>query len=81
MRGGHVPAKGKLLLFQAIAPNGQWRTFDQIRSERNGRWHYRYEFTETRGLQHYRLRRDFESHCTRRVRAGLRRKVPRAALS
>jgi hypothetical protein len=56
VRGGPVPASGKLLQLQAYS-RGIWRTFATPRaSNRSHRWSYRYRFTATRGNVRYRFR-------------------------
>jgi hypothetical protein len=46
LRGGPVPAAGKLLVLEARAPGGRWIEFDVVRSDRRGRYraHYTFKF-------------------------------------
>jgi hypothetical protein len=53
--GGHVPAGGKLVDLQAFYRN-RWRTFATPRTDRSGRWRFRYRFEATRGRVRYRFR-------------------------
>jgi hypothetical protein len=46
---------GKLLEIQAFF-RGHWRTFSTTRTDREGRWHFRYRFDGTRGRVKYRFR-------------------------
>jgi hypothetical protein len=56
VRGGPLPAVGKLVQLQAYS-RGRWLTFATPRASRKtGRWSYRYRFTATRGTVAYRLR-------------------------
>jgi hypothetical protein len=56
VRGGPMPAPGKLLQLQAYS-RGTWRTFATPRaSARTHRWRYAYRFTATRGTVRYRFR-------------------------
>jgi hypothetical protein len=56
VRGGPLPAVGKLLQLQAFS-RGRWLTFATPRaSALHGRWSYRYRFTSTRGTVRYRFR-------------------------
>jgi hypothetical protein len=55
LRGGHVPAGGKLIDLQAFYRGG-WRTFATPRTDGLGRWSYRYRFGATRGVIRYRFR-------------------------
>jgi hypothetical protein len=50
-----VPATGKLVEMQAFF-RGRWRTFSTLRTDRGGRWHFRYRFGATRGTVRYRFR-------------------------
>ena len=43
LRGGHVPARGKLLVLQG-REDGRWRTFAATRTDRRGRFRVRYRF-------------------------------------
>ena len=43
VRGGHIPARGKIVVLQAREA-GRWRTFTATRSDRRGRFHARYRF-------------------------------------
>ena len=43
LRGGHVPARGKLLVLQG-REDGRWRTFAATRTDGRGRFHVRYRF-------------------------------------
>jgi hypothetical protein len=43
LRGGHVPARGKIVVLQGREA-GKWRTFAATRSDRRGRFHARYRF-------------------------------------
>lgn len=55
LRGGQVPANGKLVDLQAFY-RGRWRTFALPRTDSAGRWRHRYEFGATSGLVDYRFR-------------------------
>jgi hypothetical protein len=50
-----VPAIGKLVEMQAFF-RGRWRTFSTLRTDRRGRWRFRYRFGATRGTVRYRFR-------------------------
>ena len=58
-RGGLLgrppPAAGKLVSLQAFV-RGQWRTFADTRTDRSGRFSYRYRFDGTRGTVTYSFR-------------------------
>jgi hypothetical protein len=43
LRGGHVPARGKIVVLQG-REDGRWRTFANTRTDRRGRFHARYRF-------------------------------------
>jgi len=56
LRGGNIPAEGKLVALQALS-RGRWRPFATTRaSARTGRWSYTYRFDGTRGKVRYRFR-------------------------
>ena len=55
LRGGWVPAAGKLVEVQFFA-RGRWRTFATTRAATNGRWRYEYRFDGTRGTVRWRFR-------------------------
>jgi hypothetical protein len=55
VQGRPLPALGKLLELQVRLP-GEWQTFRTIRSAPDGRWHIRYTFRRTCGVQSYHLR-------------------------
>ena len=55
VQGRPLPPTGKLLELQVRLP-GEWETFRTIRSEPDGRWHIRYQFRRTCGVQPYELR-------------------------
>jgi hypothetical protein len=55
LRGGWVPAAGKLVEVQFFA-RGRWRTFATTRADTNGRWRYEYRFDGTRGTVRWRFR-------------------------
>src|SRR3954447_1911609 len=55
LRGGHIPAAGKLVELQ-VRLRSKWRTFATTRASRHGRWHYDYHFDGTRGRVTYRFR-------------------------
>jgi hypothetical protein len=55
LAGGHVPEGGKLIDLQAYYRGG-WRTFATPRTDRSGRWSYRYRFGATAGRVRYRFR-------------------------
>lgn len=55
LRGGHIPAEGKLVELQVML-RGRYRTFATTRADRRGRWSYGYRFDGTRGRQTYRFR-------------------------
>jgi hypothetical protein len=44
LRGGPVPAGGKLLVLEARSPGGVWLEFDVVRSDARGRFHASYRF-------------------------------------
>jgi hypothetical protein len=50
-----IPAAGKLLEMQAHF-RGKWRTFSTLRTDRRGRWKFRYRFGATLGRVTYRFR-------------------------
>jgi hypothetical protein len=50
-----LPADGKLLEMQAYF-RGRWRTFSTLRSDKSGRWRFRYRFGATLGRVTYRFR-------------------------
>jgi hypothetical protein len=50
-----LPASGKLIEMQAHF-RGRWRTFSTLRSDRTGRWRFRYRFGATLGRVTYRFR-------------------------
>jgi hypothetical protein len=43
LRGGHVPARGKIVVLQG-REDGRWHTFANTRTNRRGRFHARYRF-------------------------------------
>lgn len=53
--GRPVPREGKLLQLEAHYRD-RWRTFAVVRSNRRGRWHYRYRFEATAGTVTYPFR-------------------------
>jgi hypothetical protein len=53
--GGPIPPGGKLIDLQAFYRRS-WRTFATLRSDRHGRWRFRYRFRATRGVVTYRFR-------------------------
>jgi len=55
LRGGHVPAGGKLVEIQAFF-RSRWRTISSVRSNPKGEWRFRYRFDGTRGTVAYRFR-------------------------
>ena len=55
LRGAPYPTPGKLVDLQAKVGN-HWRTFQVVRADRNGRFHYRYRFTRTFQALTYRFR-------------------------
>jgi hypothetical protein len=55
VQGRPLPALGKLLELQVRLP-GEWETFRTLRSKPDGRWHIRYTFRRTCGVQSYPLR-------------------------
>jgi hypothetical protein len=55
LRGGRIPAEGKLVELQ-VRLRGSWRTFATTRADAKGRWSYGYRFDGTRGRQLYRFR-------------------------
>jgi hypothetical protein len=55
LRGGHIPARGKIVLLQAREA-GRWRTFTATRSDRRGRFHARYRFSGSPGRYPVRAR-------------------------
>jgi hypothetical protein len=44
LRGGPIPAGGKLLVLEARSPGGAWLEFDVVRSDARGRYHAGYRF-------------------------------------
>jgi hypothetical protein len=50
-----LPASGKLIEMQAHF-RGRWRTFSTLRTDRAGRWRFRYRFGATLGRVTYRFR-------------------------
>jgi hypothetical protein len=50
-----LPTSGKLLEMQAHF-RGKWRTFSTLRTDRSGRWRFRYRFGATLGRVTYRFR-------------------------
>ena len=50
-----LPESGKLIEMQAHF-RGRWRTFSTLRSDRTGRWRFRYRFGATLGRVTYRFR-------------------------
>jgi hypothetical protein len=44
LRGGPIPAGGKLLVLEARSPGSPWLEFDVIRSDSRGRFHASYRF-------------------------------------
>lgn len=50
-----IPRGGKVVSLQARVPGG-WRTFAGPKTDRRGRFSYRYKFTATTGLQRYAIR-------------------------
>jgi hypothetical protein len=50
-----IPSNGKLIEMQAHF-RGQWRTFSTLRTDRTGRWRFRYRFGATLGRVTYRFR-------------------------
>jgi hypothetical protein len=44
LRGGPIPAGGKLLVLEARSPGGPWLEFDVIRGDSRGRYHASYRF-------------------------------------
>jgi hypothetical protein len=55
LRGGSVPAGGKLVELQARV-RGRWRTFATTEADGRGAWSYDYRFDGTRGRQVYSFR-------------------------
>ena len=55
LRGGPVPAEGKQLVLEARSPGGPWIQFQDVHSDRRGRFHagYRFKFP---GPAHYQFR-------------------------
>ena len=53
--GRPIPRKGVLVALQALRPSG-WQNFGTARSNREGRFAFRYLFSRTTGLQRYRIR-------------------------
>ena len=74
LRGGSVPNRGKLVELQVLLRN-KWRTFSTTRSDRRGRWRYRYRFDGTRGRQVYRFRARVPEEATYPFEAGTSRPV------
>jgi hypothetical protein len=55
LAGRPIPRTGKLIEVQAFF-RGHWRTFSTARTDRMGRWHFRYRFDGTRGRVRYYFR-------------------------
>ncbi len=55
LRGGPVPSEGKQLVLEARSPGGPWIQFQDVRSDRRGRFHARYRF-KFPGPAHYQFR-------------------------
>jgi hypothetical protein len=56
LRRGPIPRRGVLVEIQAHRPSG-WQTFGKVvRTDRKGRFRFRYRFVRTRGVQAYALR-------------------------
>ena len=55
LAGRPIPRTGKLVEVQAFF-RGHWRTFSTARTDRRGRWHFRYRFDGTRGRVRYYFR-------------------------
>jgi hypothetical protein len=75
VRGGPLPAVGKLVQLQAYS-RGRWLTFATPRASReSGRWSYRYRFTATRGTVRYRFRAQIPKEAGFPYISGLSRSV------
>jgi hypothetical protein len=72
--GGRVPEGGKLIDLQAYYRGG-WRTFATPRSDRRGRWAYRYRFGATRGVVRYRFRARIRREAAYPFELGYSRRV------
>ena len=55
VRSRPLPLSGKLIEMQAHF-RGRWRTFSTLRTDRRGRWRFRYRFGATLGRVTYRFR-------------------------
>jgi len=55
IRSRPLPTNGKLIEMQAHF-RGRWRTFSTLRTDRRGRWRFRYRFGATLGRVTYRFR-------------------------
>ena len=72
VQGRPLPALGKLLELQVRLP-GEWETFRTLRSKPDGRWHIRYTFRRTCGVQSYPLRIHLPSEAGYGLSAGASR--------
>jgi 5-hydroxyisourate hydrolase-like protein (transthyretin family) len=55
LSAGPIPRKGKLVNLQVVV-DGHWHTFATVRTNKSGRFKYRYRFTRTYGHVTYRFR-------------------------
>lgn len=55
VRGGAIPRRGKLVEVQAHF-RGRWRTISTVRTNRSGRWRFRYAFRSAGAIASYRMR-------------------------
>jgi len=74
LRGGNIPAEGKLVELQVML-RGRYRTFATTRADRRGRWSYDYRFDGTRGRQVYRFRVRVPHEATYPYETGVSRVV------
>jgi hypothetical protein len=72
--GGRVPRHGKLVEIQAFFRN-RWRTISTVRSDRQGRWRFRYRFDGTRGRVIYRFRAFLPEEAGYPYEAGASRQI------
>jgi hypothetical protein len=69
VQGRPLPEGGKLVELQARVRK-RWRTFATARSDRRGRWSYRYRFDGTRGRQKYFFRARVPAEATYPFNSG-----------
>jgi hypothetical protein len=74
LRGGAVPAGGKLLELQVLL-RGSWRTFATLHSDDRGRWRYTYRFASTSGRVTYQFRAQIPREATYPYASGASRRA------